>query len=160
MPNESGQVYATNSLIHILPTELANSMADIIPIVEKAVSHGGRGLYGITYDGIKTLFERLDSKVATNLDDVVLPTAALVPAIFNVAQRLLFNDLDLSIESTRNKRAYAALAFTAVCGTGKLAVPDGVRRTVKTWQASERSGQVQTTLRRVSENIDKLATQL
>ncbi|PGH14861.1 hypothetical protein AJ80_05787 [Polytolypa hystricis UAMH7299] len=129
-------------------TALVNYVTQLIPIVKKAVANGGKAIHGTAYDGIKLLFDRSNDKMSAiqekyegqNLKD-------FEAAISLVADGLLFTDIDLGIESSRSKRAQAALSLSAISEKSLGGLSVSHRGAIAGWLAAERSGQVQTILR-------------
>ncbi|OJD16071.1 hypothetical protein AJ78_03744 [Emergomyces pasteurianus Ep9510] len=134
---------------------LTEHISQIPPVVIKAVTYGGKHIYSIKYTGLKSAFEKLDAEISK-------PDSTLTNGVSNddfrdsllcLAGKLLFRDLDLTVENTRHSRAQAALAYMHICSGIKIKFPDEQRQQVEEWLATERSGQVQAVLRQILEKI-------
>ncbi|OAT05326.1 proteasome component [Blastomyces gilchristii SLH14081] len=134
---------------------LTGHISQIPLVVGKAVTYGGKAIYGIMYSGLKSAFEKLGAEVSK--PDSELSNGELNSdfrtALLSLGDQLLFRDLELSVEKTRHSRAQAALAYTHLCNTTKIKMPDEHRQQVKEWLATERSGPVQAVLFQVLEEI-------
>jgi proteasome component ECM29 len=82
----------------------------------------------------------------------------LEPYFMPLAEKLLFRNFDLVVESTRIKRAQAALSFTVVCERAKVVIPDSQRRVMDDWLLKERSGPAQTVLCQVVRKFEMATT--
>ncbi|KAG5290221.1 proteasome component ECM29 [Histoplasma ohiense] len=134
---------------------LADHISQINPVIDKAVTYGGKPIYSIMYSGLKSSFEKLGAEVSKP-DSKLLngkSTTEFRTALLSLADQLLFRGLNLSVENTRHSRAQAALAYIQICNGFEIKIPDEQRQQVEEWLATERSRQVQVTLRQVLEKI-------
>lgn len=127
-------------------------MSQSVPIIETAVTLGGKPTHDVLYEELKGLFERLatlsaDSKECSN-------------AFTDLASRLLFRDAEVVVETARIKRAKAADAFAVVCAKGELGFRQEWKSIIERWIAAERSGQVKIILAKVVDKIQAMPTSI
>ncbi|KAK2738268.1 proteasome component M29 [Myotisia sp. PD_48] len=128
---------------------LIEYLVQVTPLVEKAIIHGGKHVYPVLYDGLNTVFERLNEQLTKEHDQPqsqsespLQPSAEFNTALLAFANKLLFCEVELTIESTRNKRAQATVLFAKACK--QLSNPSKTTHieTINEWKARERSEQV------------------
>ncbi|EER42677.1 proteasome component [Histoplasma capsulatum H143] len=147
----------STALIPLFPYQavLADHISQINPVIDKAVTYGGKPIYSIMCSGLKSSFEKLGAEISN--PDSKLPngksTTEFRTALLSLADQLLFRGLNLSVENTRHSRAQAALAYIQICNGIEIKIPDEQRQQVEEWLATERSRQVQVALRQVLEKI-------
>ncbi|KAJ5130149.1 uncharacterized protein N7515_006188 [Penicillium bovifimosum] len=104
--------------------------------------HGGRQVVSTGYEELRAFFTRVDQWS-------VSPDASgeqVGSALTALADKILTNELDGSVESIRKGRAEAILAYLKLCPHAQAGVPDSLLTSVREWRASERSQAVQRVL--------------
>ncbi|OJJ47444.1 hypothetical protein ASPZODRAFT_130907 [Penicilliopsis zonata CBS 506.65] len=122
---------------------LAEYLSDLGSIAERALQQGGRQVQATLFGALQGLLGRLgrwmSMQAPTGLDEVR-------GAVASLAQRLLFLEVDLSMETVRQERARATVAYLEVCQQAGMGVSEQDRQTIRAWLAVERSESVRRVL--------------
>lgn len=123
------------------------------PIIEDALRHGGKTVQATLYEGLKALFDKLDERLS-RIDDRDMDPSQLKASLVALADRLLFREVDLPLETTRTKRAQATVGYITVCQRVKFRVSETQRQRIVAWLGQERSGPVQRILSQALGKLD------
>jgi hypothetical protein len=121
-------------------------------VIEKTLTQGGKVVHIALYEGLKLFFDALSDQLSPPHSGIS-NLGELESSMVEFANRLLFRAVDLPVESVRNKRAQATLAYTTVCETAKFRLAPRPRHQVETWLRQEKSEPVQKTLYQVLEKL-------
>ncbi|KAL2007106.1 hypothetical protein VTN00DRAFT_8544 [Thermoascus crustaceus] len=138
----------------LVPTRaLKDYLSEMTPIIEDALRHGGKTVQATLYEGLKALFDKLDERLS-RIDDRDMDPSQLEASLVALADRLLFREVDLPLETIRTKRAQATAGYITVCQRVKFRVPETPRQRIVAWLGQERSGPVQRILSQALGKLD------
>ncbi|EAW11143.1 ECM29 family proteasome component [Aspergillus clavatus NRRL 1] len=134
-----------------LEDTLAAYLEDMAPVIDKAVSHGGRKVQTTLYAELGKLFGRVEKRAssADDKNDKNLEPREMQGPLAALAEKMLCREIDVSIESIRMGRAQAATAYITMCRAMEMEISEQVQRSIKTWRDGERSGPVQQVLNQI-----------
>lgn len=142
------------------------------PLAEKTVNHGGRKVQAALFAELQGLFTRLQQWVmqrqgnnvssdgdAATRDGGLVSLASELQGQF--AARLLYREVDLSVEAIRMARAEATAAYVQLCvslcqdpqASGLFGFRDEQQQLMQAWWADERSGPVRQILGQALEKV-------
>ena len=106
----------------------------------------GRGTQTALYDGLKTVFEKLEAKFQALTGSSADATRAAFGAVCDNYVEKFFN-LDDTVEAIRMKRAQALHSLVKTCKAGGVKLAPTLRKELQEKIGSERSATVQQSLR-------------
>ncbi|WEW60338.1 hypothetical protein PRK78_005823 [Emydomyces testavorans] len=127
---------------------LGEQISQSVSLIETALVNGGKATYQVLFDGLKSFFNRVLALSADSIRECESAFTAL-------ASRLLFRDMEITVETARVKRAQAVDSFAAVCERGTFECGPEWVSTIEGWNAAERSAQVKRILSEVAGKMVK-----
>lgn len=127
-------------------------LAEITPLLNKALSHGGRKVQVTLYEQLQQVFRGLETwaphrgSEEPDLRELQGPLSALAGEMFA-------REIDVSAEAIRKGRAEAAVGYISLCQGHGMEVYGGLREEMQRWRAGERSGPLQSLLDRGMEKL-------
>lgn len=134
---------------------LKEHLSAISALVEEALKRGSRPVQDALYTGLQTVFGRIGTRLSQRGNDQPLDAGELEGAMGELADRLLFRDLDPTIESLRTKRARAAEEYIAVSRQAGFGVRESARQSIAAWLTQERAAPIQRILNDALRKLDK-----
>ncbi|KAF9886201.1 proteasome component M29 [Aspergillus nanangensis] len=128
-------------------------LKEIKPLLQKALSNGGRSVQVTLYEQLGMVFRRLETWAPQrggeepDLREMQGPLAALVEEMFS-------REIDASAETIRRERAQAVTSYISLCHQSGLKVYDGLPGLIQSWRAGERSGPLQHILDQALDKMD------
>lgn len=136
-------------------SELKEHLSAISALVEEAVKRGSRPVQDALYTGLQAIFGKIGTRLCQRGNDQALDTGELEGALGELADRLLFRDLDPTVEGLRTKRAKAANEYIAVSRQTGFVVGESARQSIAAWLARERAAPVQRILNDALRKLDE-----
>lgn len=137
-----------------IAAEVVNGyLAEITPLLQKALGNGGRKVQITLYEQLQSTFRGLETwaphrgREEPDLREMQGSLAALAGEMFS-------REIDASAEAIRQGRAQAAASYISLCQQTGLELSGGLQGMLRNWRGAERSGPLQNILDRALDQMD------
>jgi proteasome component ECM29 len=138
-------------------TVLKEHLSKIPALIGEVSKTGSRPVQDALYTGLGSVFGKFRSQWSqrANNDQPLSDASELKESLEELADRLLFREFDLSVESLRTKRAQAADEYITAFRQAGFGVRDPVRLSIERWLIQERAEPVQRILNSALRKLDE-----